>query len=288
MTNEHEGAVALLPYGVKLGAMPGSYPLDALGWPLGQPARLLGKVLHDLLPIDHLIIYPRGVEHIRPSFGTDAKVSIMVVEPRAAHGRHMNLLRWSYRRFHRVLAADQNLLQSIPNGIFLPFGTTWVDNLTALDVSKSGNISLIASAKNDLLGHKLRHEIVDWARQNQVQVDVMGGGYSPFEKKSEGLAAYQFSVIIENVREANYFTEKLLDAVLCETVPIYWGCPNIDQFLATEGMILCNSKSEIQEAMLSATQRLFEEKLPALRNIKEQAVFWANLESRAAQAVLMN
>lgn len=288
MTNENEVAVAILPYGVKFGLAPSSFPLNDLHWPLGQPARLLGKLLSDLSPNDHLIIYPRGVEHIRPSFGTFAKISIMVVEPRAVHGRHMNLLRWSYRRFHRVLAADQNLLQSIPNGIFLPFGTTWVDDLTALDVSKSDNISLIASSKNDLLGHKLRHEVVDWARQNQVSVDVMGGGYRPFEKKSDGLAAYRFSVIIENVREANYFTEKLLDAVLCETVPIYWGCPNIDQFLATEGMILCNSKSAIQEAMLSATQQLFEEKLPALRNIKEQAVFWANLESRAAQAVRMN
>ena len=288
MTNKNEVAVAILPYGVKFGLAASSFPLNDLHWPLGQPARLLGKLLCDLSSTDHLIIYPRGVEHIRPSFGTLAKVSIMVVEPRAVHGRHMNLLRLSYRRFHRVLTADHNLLKSIPNGIFLPFGTTWVDDWSTLDTSKSDNISLIASSKNDLQGHRLRHEVVDWAKQSHVSVDIMGNGYRPFEKKSDGLAPYRFSVIIENVQQANYFTEKLLDAILCETVPIYWGCPNIDQFLATEGMILCNSKSAIQEAMLSATQQLFEEKLTALRNIKEKAVFWANLESRAANAVLTN
>ena len=124
MTNKNEVAVAILPYGVKFGLAASSFPLNDLHWPLGQPARLLGKLLCDLSSTDHLIIYPRGVEHIRPSFGTLAKVSIMVVEPRAVHGRHMNLLRLSYRRFHRVLTADHNLLKSIPNGIFLPFGTT--------------------------------------------------------------------------------------------------------------------------------------------------------------------
>lgn len=288
MTNENDVAVAILPYGVKLGLAPSSFPLDNMKWPMGQPARLLGKLLRDLSPTDHLIIYPRGVEHIRPSFGTVAKVSIMVVEPRAVHGRHLNLLRWSYRKFHRVLVADQNLLDSIPNGIFLPFGTTWVTDWLELNLIKSDSISLIASSKNDLPGHKLRHEIIDWAQQNGVSVDVMGRGYKPFDKKSDGLARYRFSVIIENSREENYFTEKLLDAVLCESVPIYWGCPNIDQFLATEGMILCNSKTEIQEAILRATQQLFEQKLPALRSIKDQAALWSKLEFRAARAVLTN
>ena len=286
MTNENEGAVAILPYGCKLGMIPSQFLLNDLIWPLGQPSRLHGKLLLDLTRSDHLIVYPKGLAHIRPSFGTVAKISMMVVEPRAIHERHLRRLRWSHRRFHRVLTADENLLEEIPNGLFLPFGSTWVPHWQNLDLSKSADISLIASSKNYLAGHKLRHTIVDWAVKKGVPVNVMGGGYKPFKKKSDGLASYRFSVIIENTREKNYFTEKLIDAVLCETVPIYWGCPNISDFIDVEGMILCHTEADVKEAILGATHQLFQQKLPALKKAKDQAVFWADLEKRAAQKIL--
>lgn len=117
-------------------------------------------------------------------------------------------------------------------------------------------------------------------------MDVMGRGYKPFDRKSDGLAPYRFSVVIENVREPNYFTEKLVDAVLCETVPIYWGCPNIDRFLDPEGMILCNSAEDVRNAIRHADAAEYERRLPALRAIKEKAAHWGDLETRAAQVVL--
>ena len=285
---KNESAVAILPYGCKLGVNPRKIPLNELIWPLGQPPRLHGKLLSDLTRSDHLILYPTGLAHIRPSFGTVANISMMVVEPPAIHGRHLKRLRWSHRRFHRVLTADENLLENIPNGLFLPFGSTWVPHWQELDLSKSAEISLIASSKKDLEGHKLRHKIVDWAAQKGVPLDVMGGGYKPFSVKSDGLAQYRFSVIIENTREKNYFTEKLIDAVLCETVPIYWGCTNISEFIDVEAMILCETEAEVKDAILNATPQLFLHKLPNLKKAKDQAIFWADLEKRAALKVLSN
>ena len=77
----------------------------------------------------------------------------------------------------------------------------------------------------------------------------MGGGYKAFKQKADGLAPYRYSVVIENVRERNYFTEKLIDALLCGTVPIYWGCPNIGDFFDTTGMMICESEADIQAAL---------------------------------------
>lgn len=94
-----------------------------------------------------------------------------------------------------------------------------------LDVKKSRMVSLIVSSKRDLERHVLRHGTVEWAARNGNDLDVMGRGHKPFENKSEGLAPYRFSVVVENVQEPNYFTEKLVDAVLSECVPIYWGVP---------------------------------------------------------------
>ena len=50
------------------------------------------------------------------------------------------------------------------------------------------------------------------------------------KKKEDGLKSYKYSIIIENSSEVNYFTEKLIDACLLETVPIYWGAPNISEY----------------------------------------------------------
>ena len=107
-------------------------------------------------------------------------------------------------------------------------------------------LSLIASAKRSLVGHKLRHQVVAWLKQAGIEVDVMGGGYRPFERKSDGLAPYRYSIVIENSREHGYFTEKLVDALLCRTVPIYWGAPDIETYFDMRGMIVCSTLEEVK------------------------------------------
>ncbi|MEQ9694874.1 glycosyltransferase family 10 [Shimia sp. SDUM112013] len=284
--SDTQPAVAVLPYGRKLGYRPSKLPLDEMNWPLGQPVRLRGKTLGDLGAQDHLVIYPATTAHIRPSFGTRAKVSMMVVEPRALQQRHYDRLVRSHKRFFRVLCANEPFLATIPNGIFFPFGSTWVPEWRDLDVTKTRNMSLIASSKRDLEGHVLRHATVEWAEAQGLDMDVMGRGYKPFDAKSDGLAPYRYSVVIENVREPDYFTEKLVDAILCESVPIYWGCPNIERFFDTSGMILCETEEEVRVAIRGADEAGFAARLPALRAMKEQAAHWGDLETRAAQAVL--
>lgn len=279
-------AAAILPYHIKLGTRPAHIALDDLDWPLGQPERLKGGRLADLERTDHLVVFPRDTLHVRPSFGTRAHVSVMVLEPAAIHGHHLRLLRWTYRRFHRVLTCDEPLLSAIPNGVFFPFGGTWVPDWRGLDTSKSRMCSLIASAKRSQEGHALRHAIAGWSAGEGLDVDVMGGGYRPFGEKSEGLAPYRYSVVIENVRERNYFTEKLIDAILCRTVPIYWGCPNIGDFFDTSGMVICNDETDLREAILSMSESDYAARLPRLERMRETADHYGDFHARAARAVL--
>ena len=83
-----------------------------------------------------------------------------------------------------------------------------------------------------------------------LQVQVLGRGYNPFEHKQDGLLPYRYSVVIENVQEVDYFTEKLLDCMLCGTLPIYWGAPNIEKYFDVAGMIICNSLIDLQQAVV--------------------------------------
>ncbi|MCZ4352945.1 glycosyltransferase family 10 [Roseovarius aestuarii] len=277
--------IAVLPSDMKMGTRPGAIALDRLIWPLGVPEGINGRTLSDLGPNDHLIVFPSKSLHVRPSFGTRARVSIMVMEPPAIHGAHRRALRWSWRRFFRVLSYDDALLGAIPNGIFFAHGGTWVPEWRDLILEKTRMISLIASNKRSQEGHVLRHQIADWARSDERDLDVMGRGYTPFDAKADGLAPYRYSVVIENGRVPNYFTEKLLDAVLCQTVPIYWGCPNVSDFLDTSGMIICDSESALRQAIRDISIEDYEARRPALTALQDKADYFGDTLKRAAEAV---
>jgi hypothetical protein len=132
----------------------------------------------------------------------------------------------------------------------------------------------------------MRHAIAGWAHAQGMDLDVMGRGYTPFAAKADGLAPYRYSVVIENVREASYFTEKLVDAVLCRCVPIYWGCPNVGDFFDTSGMIVCGSEAEVRAAMEAASVQDFEARAPALDGMRDAAADYGDLYGRAARTVL--
>ena len=52
----------------------------------------------------------------------------------------------------------------------------------------------------------------------------------PNTTKWDGLEKYKYSISIENCCKDNYFSEKFTDCILSWTVPIYYGCPNIDKY----------------------------------------------------------
>lgn len=273
--------VALLPYELKAGRKLADVSLDALHWPLGAPDDLSGNI-GDLGPDDHLIVYPGSRLYYMPRFGVRCKVSVMIVEPEAVHGRHMLLLRQFHRRFHKVLTCNRKLLSAIPNGVFFTFGSTWVRDADTLDRTKSKTLSLIASSRKTYEGHQLRHEIVDWLRNEEIEADIMGRGYRPFERKSDGLAPYRYSVIIENVREPSHFTEKLIDCLLCDTIPIYWGAPDIGDFFDVQAMLICESASDIKAAITGLSETGYENRRSIVMSNRELAKRYADHEYNAA------
>lgn len=278
-------AIAILPYGLTPGPRLAQMALSELIWPLGCPDRLRGGRLSDLDRRDHLIIYPRTSAHFRLRRGTRARISLLMGEPSVIHARHIALLRLTHRRFFRVMTFNEDLIARIPNGVFLPFGTTWVPDWRDLQPEKTRTCSLIASAKRDTAGHRLRHAVADWVRATGQDVEIMGRGYTPFRRKSDGLAPFRYSVVIENMREPNYFSEKLLDAVFCETVPIYWGCPNIDRFADPSAMIRCQSEDDIRRAVAAMSPADYAARLPALRALAHQLAAYVDIEARAARAL---
>ena len=282
-------AVAFLPPATRPGLLGlGQVALDALFWPLGRPERLAhpGATVADMGPQDHLVGLAQDLMRPRLWRGARVQLSVVMAEPEAIHGARQRRAVRRARRFHRILSYNEALLACLPNGIFFPYGTSWVPDWRERDMTKRAMCSLIASGKRSQEGHELRHRMVEAVRRDGLDVDVMGRGYTPFGAKAEGLAPYRYSVVIENVRERSFFTEKLIDAVLCQTVPIYWGCPNIADFMDVSGMILCETEADIMAAIAGMSEADYAARLPGLLAAQEQATAYGDIFERAARAVL--
>ena len=98
-------------------------------------------------------------------------------------------------------------------------------------------VSKNAGSNNNVLYDK-RLELVNSILKNNLPVDIYGRGWQsngrqikgicPDDKKINALINYQFSIGIENSREKNYISEKFFDNLLVNTVPLYYGCPNVE------------------------------------------------------------
>ena len=145
--------------------------------------------------------------------------------------------------------------------------------------------SLIASTQNKHQGHKLRHQIVEYINRFEINIKVIGRGYKPFDQKEDGLKSYKYSIIIENSSEADYFTEKVIDACLLETIPIYWGAPNISKYFDIRGFIVCENIKEIKYAINKMSDEDYISKKEYIKKNKQTALYHADFKKRAAQII---
>jgi len=105
--------------------------------------------------------------------------------------------------------------------------------------AKRRGLGFLRGAKRRTEGHRLRHEVWDararLAAGMQVPADFLAGGVGRDERNRQ--FECHFVLVIENSRHANYFTEKLLDALLARCVPVYWGCENVSEFFDAGGFV---------------------------------------------------
>lgn len=96
---------------------------------------------------------------------------------------------------------------------------------------KTREISAIASTKTMIEGHRKRTEFVGWLVEQLPELDLYGQGRDrELADKWDGLAPYRYSIAIENTSKPDYWTEKISDCFLANTVPLYYGATNIGDY----------------------------------------------------------
>lgn len=61
-----------------------------------------------------------------------------------------------------------------------------------------------------------------------------------FKESVERKTPYKFSIAFENAFHAGYTTEKLFSSIMADTIPIYWGNPEVGKIINTRAIINCH------------------------------------------------
>ncbi len=144
------------------------------------------------------------------------------------------------RVYYRVVTQDQSLIgeRYVHTQPALPWHVD--KSYDTLKKCKPSNkvlkLSCITSNKRNFQGQRQRMDFVEKIK-DKLQVDIFGKGINPIKDKWNSLYPYRYSLVIENFRCSDYWSEKLADCFLAFTMPIYYGCTNIDDYFPRESLI---------------------------------------------------
>ncbi len=91
------------------------------------------------------------------------------------------------------------------------------------------------------------------------------------KSKYDGLKDYKYSLCIENSSYDNYFTEKITDCLLSWTIPIYFGCKNVDNYFPKDSYywIDINEPNSIDKLYEIVQRPVTEKNIEAMKEARE-------------------
>ena len=106
------------------------------------------------------------------------------------------------------------------------------------DTKKTKSLSMVWSNKKQAHTlHHQRHAFLKYMRDNCPNIDIFGADNLKMDDKAESLDPYKYHIAIENHYSEHHWTEKLADAFLGQTLPFYYGCPNLSEYFPVESYI---------------------------------------------------
>ena len=190
------------------------------------------------------------------------------------------------RQFRHVISCQRNLRH--PDLHLSHMALPWFvnkayDELIRSDFpEKTRDLSIICSTKRLMKWQRQRLTFIEALKTLEgVRIDFYGRGLvNLLDDKWDGLAPYRFSIALENSIHPDYWTEKIGDCFLAGTVPIYCGCPNINQYFPDRAFELIDitdvagSLERIPRLLASSD---YTQRLPALRQARDLVLNRYNL-----------
>jgi hypothetical protein len=178
----------------------------------------------------------------------------LILEPKDWAPGIAKLAQKSKENLDLILTYEPSLLDlGFPFHPYIPGGILLQPNYKLTEPEKSKLISISASRKKKLSGHRLRHSIAA-ALGHYSRFTILGNGYAPYGDPMTPYNDFMFSIVIENSKAPYNITEKLLQCLLGFTVPIYWGGDLEKLGFDLDGIIQVETAEEIIDVAHSVTE----------------------------------
>lgn len=204
---------------------------------------------------------------------------LVLMEPNQLFGLHDWAIQNS-QHFSLILTWSENVLRC-PNAYPFYFGTTFLhskDKYKELaQKEKQFEVSFLCGVKNQIEGQQLRQKV--FQKENEINISKKWF-YTVDGPKDICFENSMFHIAVENSQNRNYFTEKIVDCFLTKTIPIYWGCPNIDTFFHGEGIITFKDENDLVGILNSLEQEDYHIRKKFIESNYELAIQWAEYFTR--------
>lgn len=178
--------------------------------------------------------------------------------------------------FDKILSSYPEVVSSCENSELFLYASCWIltkENKTRanhrkeyyniFNTNKKFQLSFVMSQKNFLPGHSFRHKLKQTISKERNYNLVFP--YSiPMDEKYKLFEDTMFHISIENTRNVNYISEKIIDCFMSYTIPIYWGCPNIEDYFNKDGIIFFETSKELEEILDNLTPQDYYKRINAV------------------------
>lgn len=135
---------------------------------------------------------------------------------------------------------------------------------------------------NAEFGDPIRRQFFE--RLSEYKPIASGGAWrnsvgGPIADKLSFCRGYKFNIAFENCAYPGYTTEKLMDAYVSETIPIYYGNPHVEHDFCPDSMVLVRDRSDIERAVEEII-RLDNDDDAYLNRIKAPNILGCDYEAR--------
>lgn len=174
--------------------------------------------------------------------------------------------------------------------------TWWIDlpfeELRVLEYpTKTKKISTVTSGKTFIEEHVNRVKFLD-KLASEYPIDVYGRGIEPhlenkdafkgeLDHKLDGLLDYEYTLVLENVTTPNTWSEKLADAYLCWSFPIFSGDTTLNRYFPEESYFQINlnnpAEKEIEAIKEFISKPPSQSQIEALREARNLILFEYNI-----------
>jgi hypothetical protein len=192
------------------------------------------------------------------------------------------------KQFHYLITNQDADVLPHPRAQRSQTGNVWFygkdyDEIVAMRPPKKDKlVSTVCSNKRDgHTMHRMRYDFTARLQKEFSSLERFGKGYCWIENKYEALDSYKFHIAIENHIAPHVWTEKLADAFLGYTVPIYCGAPNVYDYFPEESLITIDIRHP-DEAIKTIRRVLetpgeYERRLPAVIEARRRVIEEYNL-----------